>query len=174
MGGIYIPSMVLVNTQGGSSMLKKLDQFLSKLATYVGVALLISMFGVTIFGILNRYVLVRPVFWTAELTRYMMFYMVTIACGIVFRENKHPALLIVLDKMPDKIRRRWSFIIDVLIFASYVVVIKEGFAMAVDALIMRTPALRIPFFYVYMALPIGGILMAFQIIFKYIVRSQEG
>lgn len=152
-------------------MLKKFDRFLSKLSIYTGITLLILMFTITIFGILNRYVLVRPVFWTAELTRYMMFYMVTIACGIVFRENKHPALQILLDKLSDRIRKKWLFTIDILILVSYFVVIKEGFAMAIDALIMKTPALRIPFFYVYIALPIGGILMICQIIFKYIVRS---
>ncbi|MDK2885148.1 MULTISPECIES: TRAP transporter small permease [Pseudothermotoga] len=155
-------------------MLKKIDSLLRKITEYTGVILLIAMFAITIFGILNRYVLVNPVFWTAELTRYLMFYMVTLSCGLVFRENRHPNLLIVLEKMPSKIRKNWLFIVDILIFFSYIVVIKEGFSMAVDALIMKTPALRIPFFYIYLALPIGGVLMEIQIIFKYIVKNKGG
>jgi len=153
-------------------MLKKVDSFLKKITEYTAIVLLIAMFVITIFGVLNRYVLVHPVFWTAELTRYLMFYMVTLSCGLVFRENRHPNLLIVLEKMPPKIRKNWLFIIDILIFLSYIVIIKEGFSMAVDALIMKTPALRIPFFYVYLALPIGGILMNIQIIFKYLVKDK--
>ena len=153
-------------------MLKKVDSFLKRITEYTAIVLLIAMFVITIFGVLNRYVLVHPVFWTAELTRYLMFYMVTLSCGLVFRENRHPNLLIVLEKMPPKIRKNWLFIIDILIFLSYIVIIKEGFSMAVDALIMKTPALRIPFFYVYLALPIGGILMNIQIIFKYLVKDK--
>lgn len=155
-------------------MIRKIDRLLNKTVEYVGIILLLTMFAVTIFGILNRYVLVRPVFWTAELTRYLMFYMVTLTCGLVYRKNQHPNLLIILDRMPTAIRKKWLFVIDILIFFSYIIVIKEGFSMAIDALIMRTPALRIPFFYVYIALPIGGILMCAQMVLKYLVKDKEG
>lgn len=45
--------------------------------------------------------------------------------------------------------------------------------MAVDEMIMKTPALRISFFWVYLAFPIGAFLMMVQILASYIFGKRS-
>ncbi|GAI30079.1 unnamed protein product, partial [marine sediment metagenome] len=109
-----------------------------------------------------------PVFGAEELARYIMFYMVMLGSAVAFREEIHPALLFVIQKFPIKFLRIWNFIKDIIIIIILIIIFKEGYLMALNEVIMKSPALRISFFWVYLAFPIGALLMIFQIIANYI------
>jgi len=129
-----------------------------------GTAVLLAiMFVVIILEVLFRYVLALPVFWTEELARYVMFYMVLIGSAAAAREDLHPALTFVTAGLGARFRRWWRLFIDVLVFFVLVVVFWQGCVMAMEERIGRTAALRISFFWVYMALPIGAFLMMVEL-----------
>ena len=131
------------------------------------------MFITIIISIVFRYIINLPIFWTEELARYIMFYMVMLGSAVAFREEKHPALLFVIQKFPIKFLRVWNFIKDIIIIVILIIIIKEGYLMAVDEMIMKSPAMRISFFWVYLAFPIGALLMIFQIIANHIFGEKN-
>lgn len=135
--------------------------------------LLTLMFLVVIIGIFFRYIINLPIFGTEELARYIMFYMVMLGSVVAFREEKHPALLFVIQKFPIKFLKVWNFIKDIIIIFILIIIFKEGYLMAVGEMIMKSPALRISFFWVYLAFPIGALLMIFQIIANYIFGKKS-
>ena len=129
-----------------------------------GTAVLLAiMFVVIILEVLFRYVMALPVFWTEELARYVMFYMVLIGSGAAIREETHPALTFVVGGFGVRFRRWWKLFIDVLVFFVLIVVFWQGCVMATEERIGRTAALRISFFWVYLALPIGALLMIVEL-----------
>jgi len=132
------------------------------------------MFVVIILEVIFRYVLTSSPFWTEELARYAMFYMVLVGSSAAMRQEQHPALTFVIQKFSAGFRRKWKLLLDGLVFLVLAVVFWEGCVMAVEEWIGKTPALRISFFWVYLALPVGACLMMVEIVAKYIQRGKGG
>jgi len=154
-------------------MENRFDKILLKLIEISVSSLLALMFIIVIISIFFRYIINLPIFWTEELARYIMFYMVMLGSAVAFRDEKHPALLFVIQKFPIKFLRVWNFIKDIIIIIILIIIFKEGYLMAVDEMIMKSPALRIPFFWVYLAFPIGALLMISQIIANFIFEKKS-
>lgn len=151
--------------------LKRIDSFINELLSYITIFLIIVDFFVVILEVVSRYIMKTPFFWTEELARYLMFYIVMIGSSIALREERHPALLFIIEKFPENFRKIWKLILDVLIIIVLLIIFEESLKMAIDALIMKTPALRISFFWVYLGLPIGAVLMLYEMVMKYINRG---
>ena len=134
--------------------------------------MLMIMFVVIILEVVFRYVLTSSPFWTEELARYVMFYMVLVGSAAAIREEKHPSLTFVIQKFSAGFRRKWKLLLDGLVFLVLAVVFWEGCVMAMEEWIGKTPALRISFFWVYLALPIGACLMMVEIIAKNVQREE--
>lgn len=147
--------------------LLKADNIIFKTIRAVTAVLLLAMFIVIIMEVIFRYAFKSAPFWTEELARYIMFYMVLIGSSAAIRQKKHPALEFVIQNFNRRFRKCWDLLIDILIFFILIVILRQGYKMAVYEIIARTPALRISFFWVYLALPIGAVLMMVQIIAKY-------
>lgn len=154
------------------SRYRKTDNRLLGVTRVTTAVLLMIMFIVIILGVICRYVLGSPAFWTGELARYVMFYMVLIGSVTAIREDRHPALTFVIEKLPVRVREKWSLIIDGLVFFVLIVVFWQGCLMAAEEWIGKTAALRISFFWVYLALPIGALLMMVQIVAKNVLGSE--
>ena len=149
---------------------KKFDKILLKLIEISVLSLLTLMFIIVIIGVFFRYILNHPIFGIEELTRYLMFYMAMLGSAVAFREKRHPALLFIIQKFPIRLVKVYNFIKDTIIIIILIIIFKEGYSMALNGIIMKTPSLRISFFWVYLALPIGALLMMYQIIFLEIDR----
>jgi TRAP-type C4-dicarboxylate transport system permease small subunit len=151
----------------------KFDKFLYNIIQLILLLLLLSMFVLTITGVFNRYVLNKSIMGTEELGRYLMFYMVMLGSALAFRLKKHPSIYIFTQKFPNNYLRVLNIIQDTIIIVILLIIFKEGYSMAVNSMISKTPAMRISFFWVYLSLPIGSSLMAVQIIFKYLFHNSE-
>jgi len=131
------------------------------------------MFLSVMAGIISRYILKSPLFWTDELSRYLMIYMVFFGSALSFRAEKHPSLTFLIDKLPKKPRMIWDSIIDLLLIAIIVLVIVGGMDMITAGPVGYTPSLRIKFTWVYWAIPLGSASMLIEIIFRLIKRIQN-
>lgn len=152
-------------------MENKFDKILIKFIKTLVSLLLVLMFIIVIIGIFFRYIINLPIFGTEELARYLMFYMVMLGSAVAFREKKHPALVFVIQKFPIKFLKVWNFIKDIIIIIILIIILREGYLMAVGEMIMISPALRISFFWIYLGFPIGALLMILQIIANYIFEK---
>ena len=122
------------------------------------------MFLVTILGVIFRYVLSSAPFWTDELARYLMIYMVFWGGTLSFIEGKHPSLTFLIEKLPKRARAYWDLFINLLVFTVLVIIIMGGIEIFFDGIIAKTPGMRISFSIVYAVIPIGSLCMLIQII----------
>jgi TRAP-type C4-dicarboxylate transport system permease small subunit len=153
---------------------RKGSDFLVGAVRTMTAVLLLLMFIVIMLEVIFRYVLTSSPFWTEELARYVMFYMVLLGSAAAVREEQHPSLTFVIRKFGVGFRRKWKLLLDILVLLVLVVVFWEGCVMAVEEWIGKTPALRISFFWVYLALPIGAVLMMIEIIAKNVLSKKAG
>jgi len=152
----------------GTSGFKKFDSIFLTAVRTITALLLALMFVVITLGVIFRYLLNSPIFWIPEFARYVMFYMVLIGSVAALRQRQHPSLVFIIQKFPPRLHKIWSFTLDGLVFFVLLFVLLEGFVLALEEWIAMTPSLRISFFWVYLALPVGALLMMFQIIAKHI------
>jgi len=149
-----------------NTQMRRIENSLLGLIRASTAVLLAIMFVVIILEVLFRYVLALPVFWTEELARYVMFYMVLIGSAAAVRDQMHPALTFVVAGFGARFGRWWKLFIDVLVFFVLVVVFWQGWVMAVEERIGTAAALGVSFFWVYLALPVGAFLMMVELVAK--------
>lgn len=155
---------------------KKCDKFILNFLRTSTSILLFAMFIVVMLGVIFRYAMSSPAFWTDELSRYLMFYMVMLGSSIAIREGRHPSLRFVIENFPKKLLKVWELLIHIIVLGVLVVILIKGWQMAIDSTIMKSPAMRIPFTWVYFGLPLGSAFMILEtlITMGLMLKKKEG
>ena len=107
-----------------------------------------------------RYVLIDPLSWTDEAMRYAMIWVAFLAgSALVFRQE-HMALNLI-----DALKSRaliWvlrAFVL-VMIFAFAMLLVIYGWPLALRNAAQLSPSAQVPLVWAYLAIPVGGVLMA--------------
>jgi TRAP-type C4-dicarboxylate transport system permease small subunit len=138
-------------------MLTKIEEVISCLCMGVMVVII----GMQVF---NRYVLGSSLVWSEELGRFLFIWSVWIGCSYAMRADRHLRVTALSEFSGHRVR----FALDV--FAQVSTLVFCGFAIVWGAnmisFLMRTgqqaPALEVPIYWVYLALPLGMALMAIR------------
>lgn len=149
------------SAEGPVARLDRAIQYL--LAALVGLSLL-AMVTVVIVLVVARFVLGISLFWGEELARYLMIYMGFIGGAVALRAGQHPRLGIFAAMLPAGARRMLGWLIDILMLVTLAVLFYQGLDIALNEGRMRTPALRIPYLWVFLAVPIGAAAMLIQLL----------
>lgn len=137
-----------------------------------GSALLIIA-GSTFIGVIFRYVINQPLIWTQELSLICFIWMIFVGSSIVLREKNHIQLDLVSLIPNARVKKVIEIIGFLAVFFILFIFIVYGFkqvAFATD----KTTALQLPWKYVFLAIPVGSILMTIRMIQRllHIVRAK--
>lgn len=137
-------------------MRKVLDKLLETVACFIFIAMLV----VCLYQILSRYVLKNPSAFSEEFLRFSIIWVSMLGIAYAFGKGSHLAITF----MKDKLNIKEGAIVDIvfhiifIIFAFFVMV--QGGANAVGiALYQISPALGIPMGFVYLSLPVSGVMI---------------
>jgi len=113
-----------------------------------------------VFGnVVLRYGFGLSLAWAEEVSRYMMIWLAFLAAGLALREGAH----IAVETLPDSLPRALAIpvrAVAVLLVAGFLaLMLWLGWEYAQFAMMQRTPVLRLPVGYIYLAIPIGMGLM---------------
>jgi TRAP-type C4-dicarboxylate transport system permease small subunit len=134
----------------------------------------------TFIGVVMRYFINRPITWGEEFQLLCIVIVVFFGAGAGFRTGSHVAIDFIADLFPWKVQR-------VIVVAMYVIsmVIMVYFFLQSSVFVRQmfvtqrvTNMLRIPFFLIYAAFPIGCLLIMVNYTIatwkKYIKPGNEG
>lgn len=142
----------------------KLSKFLNILSNtdvFISGFALVFLIGLTFIGVIMRRVLGAPIIWQEEIQVFCILWLVFLASGAVFRTIGHVSIEIFVEMFNKKVQ--WA--IDIVIYLVVMVMLIYTFSRSmilVDQLFTTgrtTNILKIPYGFLYMALPIGCILM---------------
>jgi len=150
----------------------RIDKILLKTIDILVLILFIFMFIVVMIGVVSRYIFNAPIFGTEEVARTMMFYMVMLGGAVAIRRGRHPALLFIIQKFHPKFLQKWNIFIDIIILFVLLVLFIQGCVITYSGIPMKMPALRISFFWVYLAFPVGTFLMLSQLAAKHFFENK--
>lgn len=152
-------------------MIKKLIWFLKNLDIFISGLALAAIVLLTFAGVFMRYVVGKPFSWLEEVQKMLIVWSVFFAAGAAFRTKNHVAIDMVVTHFPDTLRYIAETIVYLAVMATFVYLFIRSGGMVVQLAGTGrvTNILRIPYKYIYLALPIGAVLMAVS----YTIQSIE-
>jgi len=139
---------------------KRFERIFVALNAWALIAMLSTMTLVIGANITSRYLFGQSVPWADEMARYVMIWLTFTGAGLILRGGGHVAITRLQDALPEPGQQilRAAIVLGLLVFFGFMVHVGLQYAQRMQ--FQLTPALRIPFVYVYAAMPIGfGLLI---------------
>jgi TRAP-type C4-dicarboxylate transport system permease small subunit len=132
---------------------------LNKVIEYLLMLLIAIMVLACIWQVLARYVFGQASAQTEELMRYSIIWSSVIGGAYVYGENGHLAITFFANKMSQTVAKFIGiFIHFAILLFSAIVLIYGGYQIVSQTMIQLSPGTGIPIGYVYLALPIAGVM----------------
>lgn len=135
-------------------VLKWLDE---NIELYICVFLMSFMTLLIFVQVVMRYVFNNSLSWSEELARYVFIWLIYIGISYGCKLRKHIKIDAALDLFPKKVRPYVVVIGDILfiVFAVYITITGFTYSMEQIQYDMRSPALKIPYQYIYLSTVAG-------------------
>ena len=121
-----------------------------------------------LWQVISRYLLASPSSFTDELAGFLLIWVGVLGAAYVSGKKEHLAIDILLQKSPPRRKHRLQILIHILVllFALTVMVIGGIILMYTRfELGVKSAALELPLGYVYIVLPISGLIIMFYELF---------
>lgn len=117
--------------------------------------------GITLLGVVMRYVLRQPLPWLIEMQLAGMVWVAFLAAAMGFRYRAHVAIEILVDMLPARAHAIASVIIGVIVYLVLAFLFYSSLSYLQNFVSSgrSTPILRIPYFLVYGVAPLACVLM---------------
>ena len=138
--------------------LKKIRNILFQFEVKIIVILCVLLLSVVTIEIVLRY-LKLPLYWSEEIARYIYVYMIMFGCVIGVEQKTHYNVDIIVRLLTKKYRRLTVIISNILSIVFLSAMFYEGIVLCVRTKNATTPALGMPQYYAYAAIPLGALLM---------------
>ena len=129
---------------------------------------LVLIMAVSVLNVLwqvfTRFILKDPSSFTEELARFLLIWVGLLGASYASGKKMHLAIGVVLERQEGKIRSVIELIIQVCVFVFALLVMLVGGVRLVSitlALNQVSAALRIPVGYVYLVIPLSGLLIMY-------------
>jgi TRAP-type transport system small permease protein len=126
---------------------------------FVAGALLAIMATLVFANVVLRYAFGASLSWVEEISRYMMIWLAWLSIGLAMREGAHIAIDTLHHALPRTSARALRLVVILTLIGFFAAVAWLGWRYAMFAWRQETAVLRLPLGAVYLAIPIGSILM---------------
>ncbi len=123
-------------------------------------AALAIMTLIVLSQVVTRYFLGFSFRWSEEVARYLMIWMVFLSASVVQRRDGHIRVDYFAAMMSPGVTRAFSILSRAAIIGYLGVLIVQGWTTAVFMETTRFASIDVSMFWAYLALPVGGCLMA--------------
>ena len=144
-----------------------MDRFQHKLNRVLEITLILLM-SVLVFDVLwqvfSRYLLASPSSFTDELAGFLLIWVGVLGAAYVAGRKEHLAIDILVQKSPPARQRLLQYLIHSLIFLfALSVMVTGGVVLMYTRFVLqvKSAALQLPLGYVYIVLPISGLIIMF-------------
>ena len=153
--------------------LLEIEKIVNRGVEVVCCSLLVGITVLIFVQIIFRYLLQNSISWSEELARYMMIWTVFLAAGYVLSKGAHANIDMLINRFSPTMRMVLEKGSLLLIMAFAVIMIRYGLMLMRFGSRQISSALGVPMGYVYLAIPIGGVLLLFYCL-ALMYRPKEG
>jgi len=151
---------------------KKVGAFIGNLDIYLTCVLLVFLVGLTFVGVFTRYLFSEPIVWQEEVQLAVFLWIAFLGGSAAFRTGGHVAIEILVDQLPEKLRKAAELLIALIVVAVLAYLAKNGLTYMTTLIKgnRETSILRIPYVFVYGILPVCSVLMIVSQLYAIAVR----
>ena len=154
--------------------MNKINNLLNKAEEYVIFILVLAMTSIIIWQVFNRFFLRQSLNWSEELARYLIIWVVFLAGSVGVKHKAHIGVMALVQVFPENLRYyiiKLSYLVSTIFF---ILIMSYGYKIV---LVQKTfhqvsPAMRIPMYIPYLALPIGSLIIALRF-FQFFLKKAE-
>jgi TRAP-type C4-dicarboxylate transport system permease small subunit len=140
-------------------VLARIGNVLNRTAEVACCLMVLTMTLVVATQVICRYLLEASLTWSEEASRYLLVWITFLGGSIAFKRGMHTGFDAVVRGLSPGARRAAALATLLAIVAFLVVVGLKGMQLALFNMNQRSPALKLPMGTVYLAIPIGCLLM---------------
>lgn len=129
-----------------------------------------------LWQVISRYLLSSPSSFTDELAGYLLIWVGVLGAAYVAGRKEHLAIDILLQRSPPLRQRRLLYIIHSLIFLfALTVMVIGGIILMYTRFVLqvKSAALQLPLGYVYIILPVSGLIIMYYEVLHMIELSKS-
>jgi len=142
----------------------KLENAIVKILYSVCAFLMFVMVSVVTAQVVSRYVFGNPFTWTEELARYTFVWMSMLGMAVGVKYGSHIALDILVKKLRGAPQKALMVINQLFVLAFVAVLTYSGIKLVQLGTRQTSPSLGLPMEWVYVVIPISGVLMIFFVL----------
>ncbi len=128
-------------------------------AKWCGISTAIVMTVMIFLQVIYRYVLGESLSFSEELARYMFIWSVSMGSALALRTRSHIGVEILVERLPKSLGMQAKVIACVISLIFYGMLVWYGFEMVFETMDQESAALELPMGYVYLAVPLSGIVL---------------
>ena len=125
--------------------------------TVVGLlAVMVIAIGSQVFA---RYLFHQSLYWTEELGRHVMVWMIFLASVICVRRGSHLSITLLKERVTPHKQALMTLAASAILAYFFYMMVVHGWTLTQKTMVQRSSALHYPMGYVYASLPVSGLLM---------------
>lgn len=135
----------------------------TRAAAHTLVVVVFAAIVAVVFGqVVSRFLFNAPFSWSEEVARYLQVWLIMLGSAACLRKGLHLTVDYAVHSLPESTRRSLRIVSLAGILLFLCVVFASGIALIAATSSQRTPALQVPIWVVYLALPVGSLLMLLE------------
>jgi len=136
-----------------------LKRILANSVEWLCMVLMVVLSIDLLLGVFSRYVLVRTFTWYDEIARGCFVWLTFLGAAVGVKRQAHFRLHIVVDRLSPRVRQAIVILLPLVVIIFAGVLIQQGLVFLEIGKFQQTPVMGLPKAYIYVAIPIGGVLM---------------
>jgi len=129
-----------------------------------------AIVAIIFYSVIMRYVFLRPPAWSEELSRFIFIWIIMLGAILVTREQSHSEFVIFVDLLPKRLKLVLLTMIRLLMIIFCWVMVQQGVRIYPIVSEASSPTFGISMGWLYLSIPVGGLLMGICIL-ENIVKS---
>jgi TRAP-type C4-dicarboxylate transport system permease small subunit len=149
---------------------RRANIMITETVTVVLFSFIIVLMALQVFF---RYFLGASLSWSEEITRFLFVWLIYMGMVIAINRGEHAVMDIVVKKLQGKLRLAFTLLAQFTTLVFFGIVIYQGTKLMMLTSVQRSPAIGIPMVLVYLALPLGSILGAIEVVLQILEEFKE-
>lgn len=145
-------------------MWAKLINGINRSTEWITGIFLVIMVVIIFMQIVSRLLIQSSFPWTEELARYLMIWLTFLGAAFSFQYGAHIGVEILTSTLPKKVAAFFQVIVALLCIFLFSLLVVKGYELVGKSTMQTSPAMSIPMNYVYMIIPISGVLMILNVV----------
>lgn len=112
------------------------------------------------WAVFQRYVLSQPLHFAEEMSVFLFMWIIMLGAISAEKDDRHLTISVLVDAFPQQLGKIIDIVLSVVSIGILLFAAKVGFDLAMASQTRVTQILRIPFFWIYIAFPIGCVGIA--------------